>query len=294
MSGSILRIFLQGLICDGILIVSGAGPTVTTNDGRGWDQAASPVPESAAGLQSQLETLLRVATSGDSKQFADRINELQIPENANWFATVFGEETGTRPASTYRMSWEVYKEQIKKMFHDVGTSKRGHVFVKEFPTSSGAPMDTFVRAILQNAKGPLVVYTAGAGKDRETDSLPGVYVYVQGAFRVVNWRTFYDLPNVKPIRIRVGSSVAQAQLVYQVNPILSAGARQEPGQRAVVIHTIIDRDGNVSLAEAVSGPAELIQSAVEAVLQWRFKRTVLNGDPVEMDTTFTITFSVGR
>jgi TonB family protein len=293
MSASILRILLTVLICGVVSTMPVVGGTVTTRDASSSAQTGRAIPESAAGLQLQLETILRTAKSGDSKQFEDLVNELQVPENANWFATTFGEETGARPAATYRMSWEVYKDQIAKMFHDSGTIKHSHVFVKEFSSSSAAPTDTFVHAILQNAKGPVVLYTAGAGKDRESDSLPGVYVYVQGAFRVVNWRAFYDLPNVKPMRIRVSSSVAQAQLVHQVNPTLPAGARQQHGQGTVVLHTVIDRDGNVARVEAVSGPPELIQAAVEAVRQWRFKPTVLNGDPVEMDTTFTITFSFG-
>ena len=264
------------------------------NDGSAWGQVASSLPESAAGLQSQLEALFRAAKSGNSKQFADLVSELQVPDTANWFASTFGDETGAKSAVTYRISWEVYREQIANIFHDVGTIKNVRVYVKEFSTSSATPADTFVHAVLQNAKSPLVVYTAGAGRDHESEALPGVYVFVQGAFRVVNWRAFYDLPNVKPIRVRVSGSIAQGQLIHRVNPVISAEARQLHGQQAVLIHTIIDRDGNVSQAEAVSGPVELKQSAVEAVRQWRFKPTVLSGDPVEMDTTLAVTFSFGR
>jgi TonB family protein len=270
-----------------------AEPSAKTGEAHSAGQAPPAILESPAGLKSQLEAVFRTAKTGDSKQFNDMMSNLQIPESASWFSTTFGEETGAKLATTYKNSWEAYKDLIAEMFRNLGVSKHNHVFVKEFSSSSVAPTDNFIHAILQNAKSPLVLYTAGAGKDRENDTLPGVYVYVQGAFRVVNWSAFYDLPNVKPMRIRVSSSVAQAQLVHQVKPTFPAGAHQQHGQGTVVLRAIIDRDGNVARLEPVSGPPELIQAAEEAVRQWRFKPTVLNGDPVEMDTTFTITFSSG-
>ncbi|HEU0049733.1 MAG TPA: energy transducer TonB [Nitrososphaera sp.] len=61
----------------------------------------------------------------------------------------------------------------------------------------------------------------------------------------------------------------------------------------VVVHVVIDRDGNVAQLEPVSGPPELINAAVEAARQWRYKPTILNGDPVEVDATITIAFGGG-
>ena len=161
--------------------------------------------------------------------------------------------------------------------------------MKEFSASSLAHNDAFIQSILRNAESPLVLYTAGAGKDRESDSLPGVYVFAQGKFRVVNWRTFYDLPKVKPMRIRVGGQIAP-QLIHHVNPIPQSDSLHQQVHGTVVVHAVIDRDGNVAQLEPISGPPELINAAVEAARQWRYKPTILNGDPVEVDTTITIVF----
>jgi protein TonB len=60
-----------------------------------------------------------------------------------------------------------------------------------------------------------------------------------------------------------------------------------------VVHVVIDCDGNVAQLEPVSGPPELINAAMEAARQWRYKPTILNGDPVEVDTTVTIAFGGG-
>lgn len=177
------------------------------------------------------------------------------------------------------------------MFRDNAAGKHFQVFVKEYSPSSPVPSDSFIQAILQNSKIPLKLYTAGVGKDHPIGILPGIYVYSQGSFRVVNWRSFYGLPNVKPARIRVGTSVAMTQLIRQVNPVRSQEARKKHLQGTVLLHIVVDRDGSVVRVDPVSGPPELTQESVDAVRQWLFKPTLLNGDPVEVDTTVTIVFS---
>ena len=145
-------------------------------------------------------------------------------------------------------------------------------------TSSLAHNDAFIQSILRNAEGPLALCTAGAGKDRESDPLPGVYVFAQGKFRVVNWRTFYDLPKVKPMRIRVGGQVAP-QLIHHINPIPQSDALHQQVHGTVVVHAVIDRDGNVAQLEPISGPLELINAAVEAARQWPINQRFSTASP---------------
>ncbi len=289
----ILRNATFWVLCQVLSTVPYAPLAATTREDVSARQTARAIPESAARLQSQLEAILKTSKEGDSKRFEELISDLQIPESANWFAATFGEEVGQNLAATYKSSWKDYEDNIRNIFRDSGTAKHTHVFVKEFSTSSPAPNDPFIQSILRSAKGPLVLYTAGAGKDRETDSLPGAYIFAQGAFRVVNWRTFYDLPKVKPMRIRMGGQVAP-QLIHRVDPISPSDALQQQVHGTVVLHVVIDLDGNVAQLEPVSGPPELIDAAVEAARQWRYKPTILNGDPVEVDTTIRIAFGEGN
>jgi TonB family protein len=167
------------------------------------------------------------------------------------------------------------------------------VFVKEFSSSSPALASDFMQTTLLNAKVPVTLFTAGAGKDRESDTLPGVYVYVQGAFLVVNWRSFYNLPNVKPVRIRMSSPIAQSMLTRQVNPAVPSRVHRQDLRGTVTLRIIIDRDGIVGQVQDMSGPPDLVNAATEAVRQWRFKPTLINGDPVEVDTIVTVTFAIG-
>ena len=98
---------------------------------------------------------------------------------------------------------------------------------------------------------------------------------------------------VTPSRIKQGGNVQQALLISQPKPIYPALARQARIQGNVVLHAIIGKDGKVEQLEVVSGHPLLVQAALQAVKQWRYKPTLLNGEPVEVDTTITVTFTMG-
>jgi protein TonB len=60
----------------------------------------------------------------------------------------------------------------------------------------------------------------------------------------------------------------------------------------VVLHAIISRDGRINALEVVSGSPFFVQAALDAVRQWRYRPTMLNGEPVEVDTTITVIFQL--
>jgi protein TonB len=96
-----------------------------------------------------------------------------------------------------------------------------------------------------------------------------------------------------PARIKQGGNVTAAAIVTQTRPLYPALARQARIQGNVVLHAIIDKEGKVAELQVISGHPLLVQSALDAVKQWRYKPTLLNGDPVEVDTTITVTFTMG-
>lgn len=96
-----------------------------------------------------------------------------------------------------------------------------------------------------------------------------------------------------PARIKQGGAVTAASIITQTKPTYPPLARQARIQGVVVLHAIIDKEGKVSQLEVISGHPLLVQSALDAVKQWRYKPTLLNGDPVEVDTTIQVTFTMG-
>ena len=94
-------------------------------------------------------------------------------------------------------------------------------------------------------------------------------------------------------RIRLGGNVQAAKLLAQPQPAYPALAIQARIQGTVVLHAIINRQGEVSELQVISGHPLLVQAALEAVRRWRYQPTQLNGDPVEVDTTITVSFVLG-
>jgi protein TonB len=103
-------------------------------------------------------------------------------------------------------------------------------------------------------------------------------------------------PPPKPTqsRIRQGGNVQAAKLMNRVQPSYPPLARQTRISGTVRLHAIIGKDGSVQQLEVLSGHPLLVQAALDAVRQWRYQPTTLNGDPVEVDTTIDVIFSLNQ
>jgi protein TonB len=100
------------------------------------------------------------------------------------------------------------------------------------------------------------------------------------------------LAQEKPMRI--GPNVQQANRLTEVLPVYPPEAKQNGIQGMVRLEITIDKDGRVSELKALSGPAELIQSAIDAVKQWTYRPTRLNGEPVSVMTTVDVNYSLAQ
>src|ERR1700722_2918764 len=100
-------------------------------------------------------------------------------------------------------------------------------------------------------------------------------------------------PAAAAARIKVGGDVQAASLVKQVTPAYPNIAKTAHVSGTVTLHAIISKDGSIEKLEYVSGPALLMTSAITAVREWKYKPTMLNGEPVEVDTTVQVVFSLG-
>ena len=95
-----------------------------------------------------------------------------------------------------------------------------------------------------------------------------------------------------PKRIRVGGAVQKANLIRQVRPVYPPLARQARIQGTVKLTAIIAKNGSIEKLEVLSGHPLLIPSALQAVKQWRYKPTLLNGQPVEVVTQVDVNFTL--
>jgi protein TonB len=95
---------------------------------------------------------------------------------------------------------------------------------------------------------------------------------------------------VTPTRIRLGGNVEAARLIHQVQPEYPLLARDARIGGVVVLKAIINRDGSVENLSLVSGQPLLVAAAMDAVKQWVYKPTYLNGVPVEVVTEVDVDF----
>lgn len=85
-----------------------------------------------------------------------------------------------------------------------------------------------------------------------------------------------------------------AMLTHRVEPVYPYIARQTRREGKVELHAIIGRDGTIESLQVLSGDVMFVQSAIDAVLQWRYKPTILNGEPVQIDTTITVIYTLAH
>ena len=97
-----------------------------------------------------------------------------------------------------------------------------------------------------------------------------------------------------PSRIRVGGNVQQANLIRKVTPLYPPLAKQARIQGVVRFTAIIGKDGTIQNLQLVSGHPLLVEAAKQAVSQWQYKPTLLNGDPVEVVTTIEVNFTLSQ
>jgi len=94
--------------------------------------------------------------------------------------------------------------------------------------------------------------------------------------------------------LKIDAKAAAANVLSKVTPVYPEDAKKAGVQGSVVLAARIGKDGAMEALRVVSGPAPLQQSAMDAVKQWKYKPFLLNGDPVEVDTTIKVIYSLAK
>ena len=96
-------------------------------------------------------------------------------------------------------------------------------------------------------------------------------------------------PQQQPLR--VGGSISAPMKVKDVRPVYPASAQADRRQGVSIIEAVIDTNGTVADARVIRSIGEdLDNAALDAVLQWQFQPTLLNGRPVQLIMTVTVNF----
>lgn len=274
---------------------------VRADASRVW--ATDETPTEA--LRSLMDTALSAARQGDQAKLEEIARGLVIPHYDVWFKATFGQEEGTTLAAAYASNLDRDEKWFPILFQ--GLSKQeGEVLVedaRELRTPGGNQCG---QALLKLAKNGASFYKVSLQRVDPSGvrqgNGAGYFTLVEGAYRRVDCRSLglgLESPTrlLLPVlggRLRVGGNVQAAKIINRVQPVYPKKAREARISGAVRLHVILAKDGTVEQLEVVSGHPLLTQAALDAVRQWTYQPTLLNGEPVEVDTTIDVIFALSE
>jgi periplasmic protein TonB len=97
-----------------------------------------------------------------------------------------------------------------------------------------------------------------------------------------------------PTKLSISSGVMVGNLLEKTMPQYPAVARVAGIQGVVVLQATISQNGLIQNLRVISGPPMLQRAAMDAVRSWRYKPYLLNGQPVEVETTISVVFKLGE
>lgn len=285
--------------------------------------APSTHANTTEGLKELLLEMRAAAQGGNQNELAALVKQTEIPNCDAWLHKMYDSEkadswmelcdsnaVGAKEASM--------RESFKRLANAEGR------FLTRNVNQNPQPGRGLEWGWLQAIRQPLDIYWAGwlpASESNESKAEPiGYFMFIEGNFRWDSTIQFMSMrfqdqrnpaslsdaaplslpvtiapppPRPNPTRIRVGGNVAAANLIHSVQPTYPPGALSQHITGTVLLHVILATDGSVQTIDVVSGPDALRQAAVDAVKGWRYRPTLLNGKPIEVDTTIQVIFNIG-
>jgi TonB family protein len=99
---------------------------------------------------------------------------------------------------------------------------------------------------------------------------------------------------ITTIRRQISEPVQQAMLIHRVEPVYPILALQTRREGRVLLHAIISVEGRIESLQVVSGDPIFIRSALDAVREWHYRATVLDGKQVEVETYITVIYTLSH
>jgi len=98
----------------------------------------------------------------------------------------------------------------------------------------------------------------------------------------------------KPSRLSIGGNIQAAKIITKVQPVYPDSAKSAGVSGIVILHAVVGMNGKPLSLRVMNSQVDpdLARSAVEAVSRWRYSPTLLNGEPIEVDTTVMVNFSL--
>jgi TonB family protein len=263
-------------------------------------------PDTPRGLEKLLGEMMKLTKANDKQTLAAYVKSLALPNPDDWFKSAFGDDQGPRYAATSAQSRSGIETAIPATLANLLKEKKTGIVAHRFEDSCDNAATAKEYPLLLQRESPVALYDARFS-DGATEVIWQYFVYVHEGFRYIGYVTAYPpaLPKKQSAaqgaqsaagepekRILVGGNVQAAKLVHQEVPKYRQEAKDARIQGKVIIHAIIAKDGSIREAHVVEGVCVLAEPAMAAVKNWRYSPTLLLGEPVEVDTTITVIFTL--
>jgi len=265
--------------------------------------AAMPRARNEGGTaEEELLSLMKAATSaareGDQARLKEIAHGLMIPNYETWFRATFGEEDGAKIAAAYKKSFDWQETSLPKLFEGLAKDQ-GEWLVEEVGDPNLPAFVPCQEALVKVVKNGAALYQVSlrmiASSGTKTGRSVGYYTLVEGAYRQLDCvgmglgvpgGVASGRPSSGPLR--VGGNVQAARIINSLQPVYPKEARKKGIAGIVRLRVLLAKDGTVGEIEVLSGHPLLQQAALDAVRQWTYHPTLLNGEPVEIDTTIDV------
>jgi len=268
-------------------------------------------PDSTSGLEHLVRDIIQAQQENEGARASALLRSFILPNPHEWYEQIFGGNVAAAPESLYEKAAAFLPPQLAEFFLASQTSGMKDIRAVRLENScdDNAGEDAF--GVLHARLQPVPFYELRLIRgDQLARLFP--FAFVNGAFRFIlapkmegnvfghaqakTASTAADptasaRDSIEP-RLRVGGAAQAAKLVKRVQPHYPETARREHLQGTVKLHALVGKDGSLRQVYVVKGYCSLAESSLDAVRQWRYSPTILNGKPVEVDTEIDVVFSL--
>jgi len=267
-------------------------------------------PDSTSGLEHFAKDILKAQAQNDGARAEALLQSFVLPNAYDWYDHFFGRGAADVVGEYYEKAAPSVAPSLAHIFVDIQQQNFSQIdaFRYEHSCDDNAAEEAY--GVLLRRREPFPVYELRFLSGNKFIRIFPI-AYVDGAFRFL-LSPDYKVPSNSPknpsgpesppsakqtpaVRsVTIGGVFQAAKLIKKVLPAYPERARSEHLGGTVKIHAIIGKDGQVSRIQGVRGYCSLAESAVAAVSRWRYSPTLLNGQPVEVDTEIDVIFALAQ
>jgi TonB family protein len=303
----VIFMFVAGLVMAMFVLVSDTRAQAQQNSSV--NPATPPTyPETATGLEKLAEDIFRAAKKNDTAIYSGLISSLARPVPDEWFQDNFGDE-GDSMLKEYPKAGPRLAADLHAFFLKMRNEKFTQPTAQKHEASCDDNSGELIYPVMVMRQHPVPLYEV---RFHQGDKFYRLWAlaYVDGGFRYVgdlHPPEYFPAKSAKRSsqennrndsseeperRLRIGGTVVAAKIIRRVQPEYPDAARREHLQGTVKLHAVIAKDGTIRMLRVLTGYCSLAEAAMKAVRQWRYSPTLLEGNPVEVDTTIEVIFQM--